>query len=90
MLRNHPFLFLRLGINGTSFLKWLNENGMNIAVNTGGVSLPPAHHPGWGKKVRIEHGCGSEKPGFGFEKWLDSPTDGSIFTKGIGKARFEP
>ena len=38
----------------------------------------------------IEHGCNSEKPVFGVEKWLEPPTDERIITEMTGKTQFEP
>jgi hypothetical protein len=42
-----------------------------------------------GVKVRAEHGCGSEKPTMGVEKWLEMPRDERIITKTLGKAQLE-
>jgi hypothetical protein len=45
----------------------MNEKRMKTSVTTGEVSLHSAQEAGWDVRVRAEHGCGSEKHGFGFE-----------------------
>jgi hypothetical protein len=44
----------------------MNENRMKTSVNTDEVSLSPAQTAGWGLKIGVENGCGSEKQG-----WVD-------------------
>jgi hypothetical protein len=61
---------------------------MKTSVNTVEVSLPPAYEAGWGVKVRAEHGGGSEKHGFGVEKWLAKPGDGRKIAKMARKIQF--
>jgi hypothetical protein len=68
----------------------MNENRMKTAINTGGVSSPPAQKAVWGVNIRAEHGSGSEKQGFVVEKWLVNPSDGSIIAKTRGKTQFGP
>jgi hypothetical protein len=55
----------------------MNEKRMKTSVNTGELSSPPAQGACWGVKVRAEHGCGSEKPALGVEKWLEMPREES-------------
>jgi hypothetical protein len=45
------------------------------------VPLPPAKELGWGVKDRIEQGDGSEIPGIGIEKGLQSQEMGRIIAK---------
>jgi hypothetical protein len=63
----------------------MSEKRMKTSVNTGEVSLHPAHKAGWGVKVLAEHHGGSEKHSFGVEIWLEKPGDGKIIAKMIGK-----
>jgi hypothetical protein len=65
----------------------MNEKRMKTSVNTGELSSPPAQGACWGVKVRAEHGCGSEKPALGVEKWLEMPREERIITKMTGKAQ---
>jgi hypothetical protein len=65
----------------------MNEKRMKTSVNTGELSSPPAQGACWGVKVRAEHGCGSEKPALGVEKWLEMPREERIITKTTGKAQ---
>jgi len=58
---------------------------MKTSVNTGEVLLPQAQAAGWGVKTGTEHRCGSEKQGFGVEKWLDGPSDRRKITGTAGK-----
>jgi hypothetical protein len=67
----------------------MNEKRMKTSVKTGELSSPPPYGGCWGVNVRAEHGCGSEKPGLGVEKWLEMPRDERIITKMTGKAQFE-
>jgi hypothetical protein len=62
---------------------------MKTSVNTGELSSPPAHGACWGVKVRADHGCGSEKPALGVEKWLEMPRDERIIAKTLRKAQLE-
>jgi hypothetical protein len=66
----------------------MNEKRMKTTVNTGELCSPPAHGECWSVNVCAEHGCGSEKPALGVEKWLEMPRDERIITKKIGKAQF--
>jgi hypothetical protein len=63
---------------------------MKTSVSTGKLYSPPAHGAYLDIKVRAEHGCCSEGPVFGVEKWLEMPWDERIITKTTGKAQFEP
>ena len=65
----------------------MNEQRMKTSVSTGKLSSPPALGACWGVKVRAEHGCGSEKPALGVEKWLEMPREERIITKTTGKAQ---
>ena len=51
----------------------MNEKRMKTSVNTGELSLPPAHGACWGVKARAKYGCCSEKPAFDVEKLLEMP-----------------
>ena len=55
------------------------ERRMKTSVNTGEVSLLPAHEAGLGVKVRAKHGGGSEIQGFCFEKRFAKPSDRRFF-----------
>jgi hypothetical protein len=68
----------------------MNEKRMKTSVNTGELSSPPARGACLGVKVRAEHGCASEKPGFRVEKWLAKPRDERIIAKRLKKTHFEP
>jgi hypothetical protein len=68
----------------------MKEKRMKTSVNTGELSSPTAQGACWGVKVRAEHGCNSEKPVFGVEKWLELPTDERIITEMTGKTQFGP
>ena len=63
----------------------MNEKRMKTSVNTGELSSLTAQGACWGVKVRAEHGCNSEKPVFGVEKWLAKPREGMITAKMAGK-----
>jgi len=60
-------------------------SGFTLGLDLG----DPAHEGCWSVKVRAEHGCDSEKPALGVEKWLEMPREERIITKMSGKAQFK-
>jgi len=68
----------------------MNERRMKTPDNTGEMSLPPAQAAGWSVQPPAQQHDGSEKQGFGVEKWLDKPSDGRKIAETSGKIQFAP
>jgi len=68
----------------------MNENRMKPSVNTGEMSLPPAHKAGWGEKIGGQEANVTEMLHLGTAKWLAPPSTGRIIAKTTPKTQFAP